>query len=264
MLVRAPGLVVPAEVAAQVRELRVDLVVGLVPALRLRHLRPSPRSRARFSAIPGSRSSSMRGMPSSTAKCGRRSRCSAGRRPPREPAAADRAAHDVECVDHACQYPHQRLTPLGYAAVGYRSVRPMSAAAAAVALPRQRLRDLGAPALTPRAPAGRPSDAASAGASSATPTFGGVGIFLGLAAGIGAAIAAGGVDAHKELLGILGGAALLFVAGLIDDVCSLPAVVKLAAQFGAAAIVLVDGPLGRDRRQRRARGARSASSGSSG
>ncbi len=74
-----------------------------------------------------------------------------------------------------------------------------------------------------------------------TPTFGGVGLFLGLAAGIAAAIAAGGVHAHEELLGILGGAALLFVAGLIDDFRSLPAVVKLAAQFGAAAIVLATG-----------------------
>ena len=75
----------------------------------------------------------------------------------------------------------------------------------------------------------------------ATPSFGGVGIFLGLAAGIGAAIAAGGVNAHKELLGILAAAALLFVAGFVDDVRSLPVVVKLAAQFGAAAIVLSTG-----------------------
>ncbi|HZO62550.1 MAG TPA: hypothetical protein VFB35_06165 [Gaiellaceae bacterium] len=74
-----------------------------------------------------------------------------------------------------------------------------------------------------------------------TPTFGGVGIFLGLAAGIGASIAAGGVHAHEELLGVLGGAALLFAAGLADDVLALPAVVKLAAQFGAAAIVLATG-----------------------
>jgi UDP-GlcNAc:undecaprenyl-phosphate/decaprenyl-phosphate GlcNAc-1-phosphate transferase len=75
----------------------------------------------------------------------------------------------------------------------------------------------------------------------ATPSFGGVGIFLGLAAGIGVAIAAGGVHAHKELLGILAAASLLFVAGVVDDLRSLPAVVKLAAQFGAAAIVLSTG-----------------------
>src|SRR5439155_13140958 len=75
----------------------------------------------------------------------------------------------------------------------------------------------------------------------ATPTFGGVGLFLGLAAGILAAIAAGGVHAHEELLGILAGAGLLFLAGLLDDLFSLPAVVKLAAQFGAGAIVLSTG-----------------------
>ena len=74
-----------------------------------------------------------------------------------------------------------------------------------------------------------------------TPTFGGVGIFLGLAAGIAAAIAAGGVHAHGELLGVLGGAALLFAVGLVDDVYSLPAPMKLAAQFGAAAIALASG-----------------------
>jgi len=75
----------------------------------------------------------------------------------------------------------------------------------------------------------------------ATPSFGGVGIFLGLAAGIAAAIAAGGVHAHKELLGVLAAAGLLFVAGFVDDLRSLPVVVKLAAQFGAAAIVLSTG-----------------------
>ena len=74
-----------------------------------------------------------------------------------------------------------------------------------------------------------------------TPTFGGIGLYLGLAAGIGAAIAVGGVHAHKELLGVLGGAAILFVAGLVDDIYALPAWLKLAAQFGAAAVALVCG-----------------------
>ena len=44
-----------------------------------------------------------------------------------------------------------------------------------------------------------------------------------------------------ELLGVLGGAALLFAVGLVDDVCTLPAALKLAAQFGAAAIALSAG-----------------------
>jgi UDP-GlcNAc:undecaprenyl-phosphate GlcNAc-1-phosphate transferase len=75
----------------------------------------------------------------------------------------------------------------------------------------------------------------------ATPTFGGIGLFLGLAAGIGAAIAVGGVDAHGELFGVLGGAGLLFLIGLIDDLRSLPAAMKLAGQFGAGAIALASG-----------------------
>jgi UDP-GlcNAc:undecaprenyl-phosphate GlcNAc-1-phosphate transferase len=75
-----------------------------------------------------------------------------------------------------------------------------------------------------------------------TPLFGGVGIFLGFAAGIGAVFAAGGADGRKEeLLGILGGCAILFVAGLIDDVRSLNPVFKLAAQGGAVALVLSTG-----------------------
>src|SRR5439155_14951049 len=76
----------------------------------------------------------------------------------------------------------------------------------------------------------------------ATPTFGGIGLFFGLAAGVLAAFAAGAVpNAHKELLGILAGAALLFLAGLVDDLRSLPAAVKLLVQLGAAAIVLAPG-----------------------
>src|SRR5438876_12100397 len=55
-----------------------------------------------------------------------------------------------------------------------------------------------------------------------TPIFGGIGIFLGFAAGIGAALATGAVDASGELFGIAGGCALLFAAGLADDVFSLP------------------------------------------
>src|SRR5580765_5689200 len=75
----------------------------------------------------------------------------------------------------------------------------------------------------------------------ATPTFGGIGIFAGLAAGILAATAVGDFHGRAELLGVLAGATVLFLAGLIDDVYSLPAVVKLGAQFGAAAIALVMG-----------------------
>jgi UDP-GlcNAc:undecaprenyl-phosphate/decaprenyl-phosphate GlcNAc-1-phosphate transferase len=74
-----------------------------------------------------------------------------------------------------------------------------------------------------------------------TPTFGGVGIFAGLAGGVLAATAVGDFHGREELLGVLAGATVLFLAGLIDDVYSLPAVVKLGAQFGAAAIALATG-----------------------
>ena len=75
----------------------------------------------------------------------------------------------------------------------------------------------------------------------ATPTFGGVGIFLGLLAGTGAAVAVGATDATSELLGILGGCAILFVAGFVDDVYTLKPIAKLAAQFAAAGVVLASG-----------------------
>ena len=77
--------------------------------------------------------------------------------------------------------------------------------------------------------------------TSSTPTFGGVGIFLGLVAGVGAAIAVGATEATSELLGILGGCAILFVAGFVDDVYTLKPIAKLAAQFAAAAVVLASG-----------------------
>jgi UDP-GlcNAc:undecaprenyl-phosphate GlcNAc-1-phosphate transferase len=77
--------------------------------------------------------------------------------------------------------------------------------------------------------------------TSSTPTFGGVGIFLGLLAGAGAAIAVGATEASSELLGILGGCAILFVAGFVDDVYTLKPLAKLAAQFAAAGVVLASG-----------------------
>jgi UDP-GlcNAc:undecaprenyl-phosphate GlcNAc-1-phosphate transferase len=77
--------------------------------------------------------------------------------------------------------------------------------------------------------------------TSSTPTFGGVGIFLGLLAGAGAAIAVGATEASSELLGILGGCAILFFAGFADDVYTLKPLAKLAAQFAAAGVVLASG-----------------------
>src|SRR5438874_4181322 len=74
-----------------------------------------------------------------------------------------------------------------------------------------------------------------------TPLLGGVGLFAGLLAGVGAAVAFGALDPSKELVGILGGCAIVFASGLADDLRALPPIAKLASQIGAAALVLVTG-----------------------
>lgn len=74
-----------------------------------------------------------------------------------------------------------------------------------------------------------------------TPTFGGVGIVAGLFAGVVVALLVGAVDPSRELLGVLTGCALLFVAGLVDDVAHLSPLAKLVAQFAAAGIVVASG-----------------------
>ena len=74
-----------------------------------------------------------------------------------------------------------------------------------------------------------------------TPIFGGVGIFTGFAAATVLAVAVDAVAGRGELWGIVGGCALLFVAGLIDDVRRLSPLWKLGAQFGAAGIVIASG-----------------------
>ena len=75
----------------------------------------------------------------------------------------------------------------------------------------------------------------------ATPTLGGVGIFAGFAAAVLLAVAARAVGGSSELFGILGGATIVFAAGLVDDVHSLGPVAKIAAQVAAAAVALVGG-----------------------
>ena len=74
-----------------------------------------------------------------------------------------------------------------------------------------------------------------------TPTVGGIGIFAGFVAGLSAGLASGAIAWSGELGGILAGVALLFAAGLVDDLWRLNVVAKLAAQIGAAVIVLLSG-----------------------
>ena len=74
-----------------------------------------------------------------------------------------------------------------------------------------------------------------------TPLVGGLGIFGGLLAGAVVAVAVGALEPSSELWGVLGGCALLFLAGFLDDLYALPAWAKLGAQGGAAAIALSSG-----------------------
>ena len=74
-----------------------------------------------------------------------------------------------------------------------------------------------------------------------TPMFGGIGIFAGLLAGVGLGVAVGAAPANRELVAILGGCAILFVAGLLDDLFSLGPIPKLAAQLAAAMLVIFNG-----------------------
>jgi UDP-GlcNAc:undecaprenyl-phosphate GlcNAc-1-phosphate transferase len=74
-----------------------------------------------------------------------------------------------------------------------------------------------------------------------TPMFGGIGIFAGFAAAVLLALATGAVEWSGDVGGILAGTALLFAAGLVDDLWHLSPVMKLAAQIGGAVIVLASG-----------------------
>ncbi len=76
---------------------------------------------------------------------------------------------------------------------------------------------------------------------SATPSFGGIGIYAGLVAGIAACLLAGEIDPTWEVAGIVAGVSIVFVFGVVDDLRSLPPLAKLAIQIGAAAIVIAGG-----------------------
>ena len=74
-----------------------------------------------------------------------------------------------------------------------------------------------------------------------TPLLGGSGIMAGLLVAVGVALAAGLIPASRELAGILAGCAILFVAGLLDDIYRLSPLAKIAAQVAAAVVVLAAG-----------------------
>jgi UDP-GlcNAc:undecaprenyl-phosphate GlcNAc-1-phosphate transferase len=75
----------------------------------------------------------------------------------------------------------------------------------------------------------------------ATPTVGGLGIFAGLLAGVGAAVAAGAIDGDLRLAGILAGCTIVFVSGLADDLWTLSPLTKIATQLAAAGVALAGG-----------------------
>lgn len=75
----------------------------------------------------------------------------------------------------------------------------------------------------------------------ATPTFGGVGIAVGLAAGVALALAVGAVGPTWRLGGILAGCGIVFLAGLVDDIRHLSPLAKLGAQFAAAGVAIAAG-----------------------
>jgi UDP-GlcNAc:undecaprenyl-phosphate/decaprenyl-phosphate GlcNAc-1-phosphate transferase len=74
-----------------------------------------------------------------------------------------------------------------------------------------------------------------------TPLIGGIGIYLGFALAIWLAVLAGPLTVSTQLIGIFAAGSLLFVAGLVDDLWSMPPVLKLLAQLGGAAIVMTTG-----------------------
>jgi UDP-GlcNAc:undecaprenyl-phosphate GlcNAc-1-phosphate transferase len=75
----------------------------------------------------------------------------------------------------------------------------------------------------------------------ATPVVGGLGIFAGVLVALTLAAARGGFEPSRELLGIVGGCAIVFLAGLYDDLRSLSPLGKLGAQSAAAVLVIGTG-----------------------
>jgi UDP-GlcNAc:undecaprenyl-phosphate GlcNAc-1-phosphate transferase len=114
------------------------------------------------------------------------------------------------------------------------------AAAALAALPASLL-TIGALLHTPAARHVVAAPRADRWHTRSTPLLGGSGIFAGLLAGAGMALAIGAIPASRQLGGILGGCAILFAAGLVDDLVGVTPLAKIAAQLASAALVLLSG-----------------------
>jgi UDP-GlcNAc:undecaprenyl-phosphate GlcNAc-1-phosphate transferase len=76
---------------------------------------------------------------------------------------------------------------------------------------------------------------------SATPSFGGIGIYVGFSLGLWTAAAVGAYEPSRALVGIWAAVTLVFAAGLVDDLRGVSPLAKLAVQGIAAAIVLSTG-----------------------
>jgi UDP-GlcNAc:undecaprenyl-phosphate/decaprenyl-phosphate GlcNAc-1-phosphate transferase len=74
-----------------------------------------------------------------------------------------------------------------------------------------------------------------------TPLLGGSGIYAGVLVGVGVALLSGAIPASRALGGIVGGCAVLFAAGLLDDMLGLKPLAKILAQIAAATLVLASG-----------------------
>src|ERR687896_918697 len=75
----------------------------------------------------------------------------------------------------------------------------------------------------------------------ATPILGGIAIYTAIIVALTVAAANGGFEPSTELLGIVGGITIVFLAGLYDDVRHLSPLAKLATQIAAAGLVIATG-----------------------
>ena len=78
-----------------------------------------------------------------------------------------------------------------------------------------------------------------------TPTLGGLGMLLGMAAGLGVATLVGGFDAVMEnrstVLGVVGAAVIMFTTGFIDDLRDVSAPAKVAGMVLAGSVLSLAG-----------------------